>query len=397
MTLTDSLRWVFRSLTSNRQRSALTTLGIAIGIMAVTMLTAIGEGLRVYLMDTFSQFGTRIVAVSPGRVTTQSMAGMLNSVRPLSVEDAESLRTLPQVEAVIPVVTGTARVESSNLARHTNLLGVNHEMPLAWKMEVATGQFLPDSGLQHPRALAVLGSKLATELFPQSALGEWVRVGERRFRVVGVMAPKGQLLGFDLDDVIYIPTPLALQMFNREGLMEIDIIFSPFTTSDAIAEGVRERLTRRHKQEDFTLFTQEDMLASLDRILNIITLAVAAMGAISLFVGGVGILTIMTTALQERRPEIGLLCAVGAVPRQILLLFLGEAIILAASGGIAGIAAIAAVVGVLQLTVPGLPLSLNLFYLLLALLLSVAIGLLAGIGPALHAARVDPIESLREE
>ena len=394
----DAVAWVIRALSSNRQRSFLTTLGIAIGIMAVTLLTSIGEGLRVYLLESFSQFGTRIIAITPGKVTTQGMAGLLNSVRPLTIEDAEALRDLPYVQHVVSVVNGTAQVEAGRYSRHSTVLAVTHEVPQGWKMKVAQGRFLPRDDPGSARAFAVLGSKLRDELFPdRSPLGAWVRVGGVRFRVMGVMESKGQMLGFDLDDVVYIPASRGLQLFNRDSLMEVDVVFSEYTTSDDMSRRIRERLSAIHKVEDFTLFTQEDMLASLDRILGFLTLAIGALGGISLVVGAVGILTIMTSALQERTSEIGLLCAIGAARGQILGLYLGEAILMALAGGMIGVAIVAGLVLLGRWLLPDLPLQLNFLFILLALGLSMLVGLLAGIVPALHASRLDPIEALRSE
>ncbi len=398
MTIIDTINWVFKAVLGQRQRSLLTTLGIAIGIAAVAMLTSIGEGVRQYMMSSFSQFGTRIIAVSPGKVTTQGMAGMLRTVKPLTVEDAESLRSLPHVESVVSVVSGAGEVEAGDLARDCDILGVSHEAAKAWKFNVAQGRFLPPDDPLSPRAYAVLGYKLKNEIFPNiSALGQMIRVGGMRYRVIGVMERKGQFLGFDLDDVVYIPVGRALQMFDREGVMEIDIVFSESTTSKEMSKRISQRLETRHRAEDFTLFTQEDMLASLDSILALLTLAVAALGGISLFVGAVGILTIMTIALRERKPEIGLLCALGCTRQQTLILFLGEAMVLAGSGGLLGIALVIVLVLLLALLAPSLPLALNPFYLLMAWLLSMVIGLIAGITPAWNASRLDPIEALRDE
>lgn len=398
MKLADALAWMWRAVVAGRQRSVLTVAGIAIGIMAVALLTSVGEGLRLYLLDSFSQFGTRIIAVTPGRATTLGSAGILSSVRPLSLEDANSLRSLPHVEAVVPVISGTARVEAGQYARNSNVFGVGREGAQAWRIEVAMGRFLPDDDTQSARATAVLGAGLKKELFARAnPLGQLLRIGNSRFRVVGVMESKGQLLGFDLDDAVYIPAARAQQLFNRDSLMEIDVVFSEQGSSAAVAAGVRERLIARHGVEDFTLFTQEDMLGSLDKILAILTLVIAALGGISLLVGGVGVLTIMTTALHERTPEVGLLCALGASARQIVLLFLGEAIVLAGCGGLLGLGLVAALVLSVNVLAPGVPLALNLFYLLLALLLSMLIGLLAGIGPALRAASLKPITALHNE
>lgn len=398
MSLLDWLTWIIKALLGNRKRSVLTLSGIAIGIASVALLTSIGEGLRLYLLDSFSQFGTRIVAVTPGKVTTQGIPGMLKSIKPLTIDDAERLRDIPFVEQVVPLVSGTGRIEAGELARDSDIFGVGHEAAKAWKMEVALGRFLPPDNPQAPRAYAVLGQKMKQELFGlRNPLGELVRVGEMRFRVVGVMEPKGQFLGFDLDDVIYIPTHLALQLFNQESLMEVDVVFSEQSTSTEISRRISERLEALHGSEDFTLFTQEDMLSSLDKILGLLTLAVAGLGGVSLLIGGVGVLTIMTISLRERTSEIGLLCALGCTRDRILLLFLGEAICLATVGGLAGLTLVVALVLFLQGVIPGLPLALNSGYLMAALLLSSLIGLVAGIAPAVNASRRNPIEALRDE
>jgi putative ABC transport system permease protein len=396
--LNDWLRWVYHAVTTARLRSLLTALGISVGIAAVTLLTSIGEGIRVYLMDSFSQFGTRIIAITPGKTETHGLAGMLTTIRPLSLDDARALGQLPHVNAVVPVVQGTAKIEAGRYSRDTDVYGVGPDMDRAWKFNVAMGRFLPGDDLENSRYFAVLGSKVRDELFRNSnPLGAHVRVSGSRFRVIGTMESKGQLLGFDLDDAIYIPADIAMQMFNKDTLMEVDVVFRETTTSADMRERIRQLLVRRHGDEDFTLFTQEDMLAALDKILSMMKLAIGGLGSVALVVGGVGVLTIMTTALKERTEEIGLLRAIGCTRRQILWIFLGEAVFLSALGGALGLTIVAILVIVLNIFVPGLPVTLQPFYMLMSLALSCGVGLAAGISPALRAASVDPIEALRSE
>ncbi len=396
MRLFDLLKWLWVSLRAGRSRNLLSALGVAIGIAAVTTLTGIGEGMRLYLLDNFSQFGSHLVAITPGKVTTQGISGgILSTVRPLTLADADSLQRVPGVEAVVPVISGTAELKAGPLLRSSDLLGVNHLAASAWRFEVAQGRFLPNDDSSQPRPLAVLGAKLALELFPnRSPLGEFVRVDNHRFRVIGVMAAKGQFLGFDLDDVIYLPAAHALTIFDREGLMEIDVVYQPQLSVEQITQRIHNHLLRRHGREDFTLYSQQDMLASLDKVLNVVKLAIGGLGGISLLVGAVGIFTIMSIAQQERIPEVGLLTALGARKYLILTLFLGEAITLAVAGGLGGITLLLSVQAGLHLMVPGLPLVVQPAYLLAAVLLSACVGLLAGILPAWRATQQDPVQAL---
>ncbi|MBV1875574.1 MAG: FtsX-like permease family protein, partial [Cycloclasticus sp.] len=208
---------------------------------------------------------------------------------------------------------------------------------------------------------------------------------------------KGQMLGIDMDDTIYIPAQNGLQLFNRESLMEIDVVFSANTSLSSIEKRIKQIMIDRHGREDVTLTTQNDMLESMGKILSILKLSVGALGAISLLVGAVGILAIMTTTVRERTAEVGLLRAIGADKKTILSLFLGEAIVLALLGGALGLLLLLVLTGLLQLFLPGLPVTFNLFFLGLALFMSAAIGLIAGVVPAGQAANLDPIKALHEE
>lgn len=399
MRLTDLLLWLLRALGAGRSRSLLSALGIAIGIASVTTLTGIGEGLRLYLLESFSQFGSRLIAVSPGKSETAGgPQGILASSRPLLLADADALRLLPGIEAAIPVIQGQGEVRVRGLTRSTAILGTNHQAAMGWRFTLARGRFLPADDSALPRAYAVLGATVAKELFArEEALGSLIRVGDRRFRVMGVMEPKGQFLGFDLDDMVYVPAAHAQALFNQEGLQEIDLIYRANVSEPQISRAIKQRLIARHGNEDFTLFSQQDMLASLDKILTIIKAAIGGLGIISLLIGAVGIFSIMSIAQQERIPEIGLLQALGCQRQQILLLFLAEAMALALLGGLLGVGLLLLIRSSITLLLPSLPLTLHPLYLLLALLCSALVGLLAGISPALRAMGQDPIVALRGE
>ncbi len=387
------------AIVAHRLRSFLTTLGIAVGIMAVVLLTSIGEGIHRFVLSEFTQFGTNLVAVTPGKTETFGMSGaIVSNVRPLSLDDAEALKRLESVLAVVPVVQGNARAEFRNRDRRTMVLGVGAEVPRVWQMRVRSGRFLPRGDLRTGRSVAVLGNTLRQELFGQSnPLGKPIRIGGERFRIIGVMEPKGQFLGFDLDDTIYIPASKALQLFNRESLMEIDLLYRTGTPVAEMSAAVERLMLARHGHVDFTVTTQQQMLDVLGSVLNVLTVAVGALGGISLLVGGVGIVTIMTIAVNERVSEIGLLRALGATRGLIMALFLGEAIVLAAIGGLAGLAVGVGLAQALRLLVPALPVHTPWTYAVLAELLALVVGLIAGVLPAQRAAAMEPVEALREE
>jgi putative ABC transport system permease protein len=337
--------------------------------------------------------------VNPGRTTTHGVPGMLPTVRPLTIEDAEALRRVRYVIAIVPVIQGNAEVEAGRKRRRTTINGIGPDFPKVFRFNVAAGRFLPPDDPRAARAFAVLGTKLREELFgTANPLGERIRVGGHSYRVIGVMEPKGNILGWDVDDAVYIPTAKALELFNRDSLFEIDMLYAPGAPTEEVVSGIRRVLTGRHGRQDFTITTQQQMLEVLGSILNILTFAVAALGGISLLVGGVGILTIMIIAVNERvSSEIGLLRALGAGRRQILVLFLGEAIVLATLGGLIGLVLGIGGAEILHLAVPDLPVHTPWVYVALAACLAVLIGLAAGVFPARRAAWLDPVEALRSE
>jgi len=395
----DFIAFTLASLRAHRMRTALTALGIAVGIASVILLTSIGEGLHRFVIAEFTQFGTNIIGVSPGRIQTHGASlGAVNTSRPLSIEDAIALKKAPHVQVADPLVQGNAEVVHTGKSRRVTLYGTGPDFARALSMRVAIGDYLPADDPHAARAFVVLGSKVATELFgADNPLGARIRVGGERYRVVGVMESKGQILGFDMDDTVFIPVARALDMFNRDGLMEIHVTYEPTAPLAEVEEGIRRILVARHGAEDFTLTPQQKMLDVFGTVLNAITFAVAAIGGISLLVGGVGILTILTIGVAERTSEIGLLRAVGATRRNILLLFLGEAALLSALGGAAGLLLGWSIAVLLELVFPALPVHTPWLYAVLAELVAVGVGLAAGVAPARHAASLDPLDALRSE
>lgn len=399
MLFPDLVQLTTSSFLSYRMRSFLTGLGIAIGITAVILLTSIGEGLHQFVLAEFSQFGTNIISVQPGKTETHGgNVGIFGSVRPLSLEDADALRRLPFVEHVIPGLVGNAEVRANGRIRRTMVLGEGRDFGNAFTMKVQSGSFWTDEDNEQARAQAVIGAKIQQELYGEmNPLGSYLRIGEQRYRVVGVMESKGQILGMDMDDAVFIPAARAMELFNRPGLMEINVSYRANADVKAVIRAITERLKDKHGSEDFTIISQEEALEVLSSVLDVLTFAVGALGGISLLVGAVGILTIMTMAVTERTAEIGLLRALGAQERQVLTLFLGEAMLLSALGGLAGLALGVGIAQGLHLLFPVLPVHTPWLFALLAELTAVSIGLAAGVVPAMRAARLDPVEALHAE
>src|SRR3970040_1663925 len=241
MRAADFIRLVTQSIAAHRMRSILTALGIGIGVTAVVLLTSIGEGVNRYVVEQFTQFGTTTLGIQPGKANTFGIsASVVNSVRPLSLEDAEAIARAPYVLHSVPVVSGSASVEAEGRERTVNLFAVGPEFDRAFKFSVRLGTFLPPDDLAQSRPVAVLGSTVYTELYgSKNALGDRIRVGGERYRVVGIMESKGDMLGFDLDDTVYIPAARGLELFGRDGLHEIDALYAEGAPVDEVVAGIK--------------------------------------------------------------------------------------------------------------------------------------------------------------
>jgi putative ABC transport system permease protein len=395
----DLIRLTLQSIIAHRMRSTLTALGIGIGVTAVVLLTSIGEGVNRYVIDQFTQFGTNTIGIQPGRMNTFGIsASVFNSTRPLSLDDAEAIRRAPYVLNSVPLVSGSASIEARGRERTVNVFAVGPEFDRAFSFNVASGEFLPPGDLQRARSVAVIGATVYEEIYDgENPLGDRIRIGGNRYRIIGVMETKGQMLGFDLDDSVYIPTASGLELFDREGLHEIDVLYADGAPVDEVVAGISRILIARHGSEDFTIVTQQQMLDVLGSIVDVLTLGVGALGGISLLVGGVGIFTIMTIAVRERTAEIGLLRAIGATRRRIASLFLSEAVLLSGLGGLLGLLLGFAIVVVARVAIPGLPLTLSPAKAANSEANAMQIGRVAGVLPPRHAAEHDPHDAQRTE
>ena len=387
------------SVVSQKMRSFLTSLGIAIGVVCVIFLTGLGQGLQTFIISQFTQFGSNIISISPGKTETMGMPlGIFGTVKPLTFEDAEALERLPVIDVAVPVSGGSGEIEYGERMRRSMVVGTGADYDVIVDAKDMLGEFLPHDNPKSPRSLAVLGPKMRDELFGDAnPLGELVRVNSERFRVIGVLPHKGDFLGIDLDDAIYIPMAKFQSMFNVNNFQEIDVVhYERYATEEAVAS-IKRLIIDRHGSEDVTIHTQANMLETLEDIMKWLKFTVAAFGGISLLVGGVGIFTIMTVAVNERTSEIGVLRAVGASQKKIRDVFLLESIFLAILGALLGLSIGFAAVYIALIFFPDMPIAIAWDYIVYAVFISLAIGLIAGFLPARAAAQLDPVEALRTD
>jgi putative ABC transport system permease protein len=399
MSLGDLLRFAFGSLFGKRLRTALSLVGMVIGVAAVVILTALGEGARRYVTSQFASIGSNLLIVLPGKTETTGFAGTIPGVpNDLTLDDAEAVRRqVPGVVRLSPLVVATETVAHGARRRNVAVVGTNREFLELRKLTLGRGQFLPPDESGRGRPVAVLGAKVARELFPagEEPVGQVVRIGGWRMRVVGVIAPKGTQLGMNVDDVVAVPVVTAMRMFDRRSLFRIMIeVRSTADLDTAKARVVQVVKTRHDDEEDVTVLTQDALISTFSQILGALTMALGAIAAISLTVAGIGIMNVMLVSVSERTKEVGLLRAVGVERRQILGVFLAEAAMLSLAGGLLGLACGWLAVRLLVRLYPDLPATPPTWAVLAALGLSLFTGIVFGLLPARRAARLDPVAAL---
>ena len=399
MSALEVLRFATGALRGHGLRTGLSMLGVAIGVASVIMLTALGEGARRYVTDQFMSLGTNILIVVPGKTeTTGGLPGIGGAPNDLTIADAETLvRIGRSVRNLAPVAMGNETVSHGGRSRQLAVIGTTYEMQEVRGIVMRSGQFLPEGDWERGSSSAVIGSKLAQTLFPgENPVGQVIRIGDFRMRVIGVTAPRGVNLGIDLDEMVMIPVASAMRLFNRTTLFRILIKHDPLADMDLVSAEITRILMERHDgEEDFTLITQDAVMSAFGQIFTALTAALAGIAAISLSVAGIGIMNVMLVAVSERTKEIGLLKAVGAHPRQILLAFLVEAILLSLAGGLLGLATGWIAVEALGSALPDFDATPPGWSIAAAMIVSLVMGALFGVLPARHATRMDPIAALR--
>lgn len=396
MSFPDLLRYAGGGLRGHRLRSGLSLLGVAIGVASVILLTSLGEGARRYITGEFAALGSNLLIVVPGKTETAGFAPLVSTApHDLTQADAEALvRRIPAIRRVAPLVVGTAAVRAGDRSREVTVVGTTHDMLLIRHLRMSSGRFLP-RGLPEA-AVCVLGARVQRELFPgQNPLGQVVRIGEWRFRVIGVIAPRGTSIGMDLDEVVEIPVDTGLRLFNRTSLFRILAEVGTHEDIDRARTAVLEVLQERHAgQADVTVLTQDSVLQTFDNILRALTAALAGIAAISLAVAGLGIMNVMLVSVSERTREVGLLKALGVTRPQVIAVFLVEAAILATAGGSLGVLTALTAGQGLRHFYPDFPFAPPAWAIPVALGVSCSVGLIFGILPARRAADLDPVVSL---
>lgn len=399
MKLSDTIRFASGSLHGSPVRTMLMMLAMSIGVAAVVVLTALGEGARRYVIDQFSSLGTNLVIVLPGRTETAGVGpGLMSGQTPrdITLDDAQALLRSPAIKRIAPLTVGSASISRGALNREAVIAGSTADMLEIRHMSMAVGNFLPAGDIHDSASVCVLGNAIMRELFGNEvAVGQWVRLGDRRFRVIGVLASQGESMGMRTDDLVIIPVAASHQLFNTSGLFRVLI---EARNRDAIENAVKdaeEIMVQRHSGErDVTVITQDAILQTFDRILTALTMAVGGIAAISLAVAGVLIMNVMLIAVAQRIKEIGLLKALGAPGRQIRNLFFAEAALLSGIGSIAGLALGYAGSFIIGQIYPSLPVSPPWWAVLAATATALGTGVLFSVWPARRAARLDPVAAL---
>jgi len=395
----DIVRFAVSAAAGNRLRTVLLMLAMSIGVAAVVVLTALGDGARRYVVNEFSSLGTNLVIVLPGRSETGGFNpanAITGTPRDLTVDDALAVRRATAARRVAPLAVGTSEISAGGRLREALVVGTTAEYVEVRTLKMAQGRFLPDDDWNHGAPVIALGAKVATELFGNAAaLGQFVRIGDRRFRVIGVLASSGTGLGMNTDELAFVPVATAQQMFNSNTLFRILIEARNRDAIEIAKQQVRDILKQRHEgEEDVTVITQDAILATFDRLLGTLTLGVAGIAAISLAVAGILVMNVMLVSVAQRTPEVGLLKALGATGGVIRSVFLAEAAMLSAAGAVIGYGLGLAGAVIIRTLYPALPAYPPDWAVLAALGTALVTGLLFGVLPARRAAALDPVLAL---
>jgi putative ABC transport system permease protein len=395
----DLLLLAWGALRAHRVRTRLTALALAIGVGSVLLLSGLGEGVRRWIEGQFSSLGANVLAVLPGKAQTRGAVPLIpTTTRELTMEDVHAVeRRLAGVRQVVPIVVGEATARYERRGRAVTVIGTTRAFLAIRSLEVDVGENLPSAESEYSARVCVIGRKIRRELFADgNPLGARIKLGEYPFRVVGVIGQEGLSMAVDLDEAVLVPVANALRIFNRSGLFRIVVQMAASSDLDQAGGSLTALLRERHDgEEDFTVMTPGALASSFGNIVELITLALVGIAAISLTVAGIGVMNVMVVAVIERTAEIGLLKAVGASGAQVAAVFLAEAVLLSAVGGLVGIAGGIALTETARLLYPSIPFRVPAGSAGLALGVACGVGILFGLLPARRAARLEPLDALR--
>ena len=395
----DVLRFARDAAAGYPLRTSLSVLAMAIGVAAVVVLTSLGDGARRYVIEQFSALGSNLVIVLPGRSATGGFSpanALTTTPRDLTVDDAFALTRLPSVRRVAPLAAGNSEINANGRLREVVVAGTASPYFDIRSFAMAQGHFLPEGDWNRGAPVMVIGAKIKEEIFGANpAVGELVRLGDRRLRVVGVLKATGQGVGgMNTDEVVFVPVSLAQSLFNTSSLFRILIEARSRGEIEAVKREVTAMLKARHGEEDITVITQDAVLATFDKLLRALTAAVAGIAAISLAVAGILVMNVMLVAVTQRTAEIGLLKALGARATTIRNAFMAEAAMLSLVGAVTGYGLGLFGAFVLRQMYPVFPAYPPDWAVIAALGTALCTGMLFGIMPARRAARLDPVQAL---
>ncbi len=397
----DLLNFSAQSLLRQRFRGVMILCAMGLGVAAVLALTALGEGARGYVINEFASIGKDVLFLMPGRKqTTGSVPPMTGSAaRDITLEEAYLLpRRISAIRAVAPLIIGSVRVGYNERGREVSALGTTAELFDIRHLYLAQGKNLPTGDFRRASGEVVIGEKLKQELFDSgAAIGEFVRIGDSRFRVVGILSGRGDAMGMDLSDAVIIPVAAAQRLFNVSGLFRVAIAVRDGYSVPDVKKRIEAAMQEFHQGElDVTVISPDSMLATFNGILLAMTLAVAAIGAISLLVAGVLIMNVMMISVSQRTREIGLLKALGASSSDILRVFLTEAMLMTGAGAIFGVIVGTAIVYAGRAAFPDIPFHTPLWALLTAVIVALLTGLAFSWLPARRASFLQPVDALQK-
>jgi putative ABC transport system permease protein len=398
MLVTDTFYQALIAVKSQPLRALLIVLAMSIGVASVTVLTALGESARSYIVHEFEALGTHLVIVLPGRNETTGGHPPLfgETPRDLTLDDAEALSSSPYIAAIAPLTIGSAPVSTRGLERETNVFGSTHALRRVRHLNMSQGSFLPEMEVDQALSVCVIGQTIREQLFAnQPALGQWLRINDRRFRVIGVLSSEGQSIGVDFDEMVIVPVASAQALFDTRSLFRILVETKSEQAMHKAVEQIKRIIKERHEgEEDITIITQDSVVSTFDKILTALTLTVTSIAAISLAVAGVLVMNVMLVSVTQRTAEIGLLKALGATKRQLHWLFLTESAMLSLAGALLGLITGQLTIAALRVIYPAFPLELPVWALLAALAVALFTGLVFGVLPARKAAKLEPVAAL---